>query len=208
MSAGPLNRRGFTLIEVAVVSAVILLLMSGVYTVVAGGMRYLRLAQAHQTVNQQAVVGMRRVISEVSCASQSALQHADLPRDYLLFLSPLAPGPAASTDYTYNGTSLEWKKWVCFYLDDDNRLVRAELALPTPTTNPGGEAIPDFANDILPLPAQPVAHNVEEVDFSTPASGAVTVELRTFQETGSAKADGTKRETAMRLISSLRIVNL
>lgn len=205
MSRGSRNKRAFTLIEVAVYSSILLLLLGGVFMVVEGGMRYFRLASAHETVNQQAVIALSRVRAELANASQSSVVIDTSPQNYILFLSPF--GLESSTDpadqiYEYQDNQLIWKKWVCFYRDSSERLVRAELDTPD-ENNPSTPPIPDFAGEILPLPTRTVAHNVEAVSFQFfPAPAVVRITVETQQDTAS------DRTTNLELVSSARLVNI
>jgi hypothetical protein len=173
--------------------------------VVEGGLRYFRLASAHETVNQQAVIALSRIRAELANASQSSVVIDTTPQNYILFLSPF--GLESSSDptdqiYEYQDNQLVWKKWVCFYRNSSERLVRAELGT-AETNDPSVPPIPDFSSEILPLPAQTVAHNVEAINFQFfPAPAVVRITVETREDTGS------DRTTNMELISSARLVNI
>jgi hypothetical protein len=186
---------------VSIYSAVLLLLLTGVYSVVEGGARYYRLAQAHQTVNQQAVIGMERVTRELSTASQSTTLPASAsPQDHVLFLSA-EPAATATGGFTFDGPSLEWKKWVCFYVNGSDQLVRAEDELTLVVTSPSAAPTRDFVTDMLPLPARPVAQGITEVEFMRAAPAVMQVEIVASTRTGSGKS------TDVRLLSSVRLIN-
>jgi hypothetical protein len=202
MSPGS-RSRGFTLIEVAVYSAVLLLLLGGVFMVVEGGMRYFRLAEAHETVNQQAVIAMGRIRGELANGSQTSLNPGAAPQPHILFLSPFGMDGSGEEEYEYggNGTQVLWKKWVCFYRDGQSRLVRAEFDVPD-VIDPSVPVVPDFAVDILPLPAQTLATNVSAVNFQFfPAPAVIRITVETEDRTAS------DRTTNVELISSVRLVN-
>jgi Prokaryotic N-terminal methylation motif len=197
------NPRAFTLLEVTVYSALLLVLMGGVYAVVIGGFKYLRLAQAHETVNQQAAIGMKRITMELANASQSGYVVGGPAADqHIMFLSMSGPLPADPDDRTFQGAQVEWKKWVCFYRNGNGQLVRAERPLAGPATDPSVPAPPNFAADILPLPANPIAQNVDKLDFAPAGAAIIRVILETRVDTSS------DHLTNLRLESSVRLINL
>lgn len=202
MSPG-LRNKGFTIIEVVVYSSVLLFLLGGIFMVVEGGSRYFRLAEAHETVNQQAVIAMARVRAELTNGSQTSLNPETTPRNHILFLSPFGLEGSGEEDYEYggDGTQLLWKTWVCFYRDDQNRLVRAEVDAPD-DIDPSAAPLPDFTADILPRPTQTMATNVAAVNFQFfPAPSVIRVTIETEKRTAS------DRTTNVELISSVRLVN-
>jgi type II secretory pathway pseudopilin PulG len=193
--------RGFTLVEVVVYSSVLLFLLGGIFMVVEGGSRYFRLAEAHETVNQQAVIAMSRIRGELTNGSQASLNPSNTPQDHILFLSPFGMDDTNEDDYEYDGTQLIWKKWVCFYLDGEDRLVRAEFDTPD-SPDPSVPPLPNFTADILPRPTRTMATNVAAVNFQFfPAPSVIRVTIETEKRTGS------DRTTNVELISSVRLVN-
>jgi len=196
------SKRGLTIPEVAIYSTILLILLGGVVFVVEGGARYFRLAQAHETVNRQAVLGLSKMRRELVNASQSSTIISTTPQPHILFLSPFEMAPSTSEEYTYSGTTLEYKKWVCFYRNSDNQLVMTEFAPPSPpVTDPGAEPPPDFATDILPALARPLANNVSRVEFTSPSSAVYELTIETEEQTAS------DRSTKLELISSVRLIN-
>lgn len=195
-----LRSRGATLIEVVVYSGVLLMLMGGVYFVVEGGMRNLRLAGAGQTASQQAMVGLRKILFELGPASQTSLEVSSLPQEHVTFLSP-DPPEGGLPGYTFSGPLMEWKKWVSIF-QDGTRIVRVEDELTSPTTDPASEAVPGFAADVLTWsPPKLLANNIGELRFNRLNSAVVTVEIVTSVQTG------TDRTTGVELISSVRLLN-
>lgn len=204
MSLGS-RSRGFTLIEVSVYSLVLLLLLGGVFMVVEGGLRYFRQAEAQETVNQQASIALARVRQELANASQSGVYLQKAPREHILFLSPFGKKGSGQDQYEYgvDGSQVLWKKWVCFYVDSEDRLVRAESELSTPVLEPSDEKPLKFNKDILPLPAETVAHNVVGLDFQYfPPPAVIRVSVETRATTGS------DRTTSITMLSSVRLTNI
>lgn len=201
------HNRAFTLIEVSIYSAVLLLLMGGVYSVVVGGFRYLRLAQAQETVNQQALVGMRRMTTLLEGGSQSNLVIGGAVDDqHIIFLSLSGPEPADPDVLTFTGVLPNWQKWVCFYKNAQDQLVRAELPVGTPGPDPLAHAAPTFAGDILPLDAQPIAQNVFRLNFNYATPPQVAIELETKVDTNSGTVTN-PTSTNLRMEASATLLN-
>jgi hypothetical protein len=205
LRAGSRNR-GATLIEVTIYSAVLIMLLGGLWVVVEGGMRFLRLSEAGQTVNQQAVIGLRKVLQELTPASQASLDlpltaPPPLPQDHVTFLSPESP-EGDPPGYTFaGGSDMEWRKWISIF-QDGNQLVRVESELGTFVTDPATVPIPDFATVVTAWPRRkPIANDVADANFFRINPAVVRVEIVTSVSTGTGKT------TDMQLISSVRLLN-
>lgn len=186
-----------------VYSFLLTLILGGIFTVLQGGMRYYRLANAQQEAQRQAAYALREIVKELANSHQGAVKHETAPRDYVLFLSADEALPAARGDWSYQGTSLEFKKWVTFYHDEPNRfLCRAESPLPSATVNPGGAPMPDFFADMLPLTPLVKMREVRRLEFQSLLSGTITCTVDCAIETG------TNKTTEVQMVSSTRIRNL
>ncbi len=167
---------------------------------VEGGMRFLRLAEAGQTVSQQATIGLRKILQEVSTASQGTLEVSSVPQEHLTFLSPNQPegGPSG---YSFIGSSMEWKKWVSIF-QDGSQLVKVENELATYVTDPATVTAPDFATGVQTWPRRrPLANNVLSIKFSLLNPAVVRVEIVT------SVATGTSKTTDLQIASSIRLLN-
>ena len=180
------NRTGMTLIEVVIYISVLGLLLAGVYGTVITGFRYLRLAQAQETANQQASTALSQICQELENSSQTGYVIGGTPGDqHVIFLSLSAPQPADPDDLSFStGSQPDWQKWVCFYKNSSNQLVRTELATGTgPDPVPSNHTPPNFTADILPLTGQPVAQNIFKLDFDDTNIPRVEVVVETRVET-------------------------
>lgn len=137
--------RAFSLIELAVYAALLVLLLGGVYLVVSNGARYLQLGAAFQNAQSESLVGMRKLVEELSISTdQGRVMAAPIDSDYVIFLSPQPdPSHPEAPSWTYkDGVDLEYYRWVCYSWDQaEQALVRAELPVnPSPllgvTTDP------------------------------------------------------------------------
>lgn len=195
-------RQGSTLIEVVIYQSILLLLFSGLYVTVFGAMRYLRKSDVYQDVLRQAQVGLLKVSQELVNTSASS-RTLGAGNQHILFLSPDVLLPA-SGPWTYTATGqLQYKKWVCFYFDAaSGSLRRCERALGAPQTSPPAPAAPDFASQMLPLPAKTIARFVVNAQFLAGPSPTVTdVVLTTTRQTAS------DRDSRLALRTSIRMEN-
>ena len=195
--------RAATLIELAVYSSLLLVLLAGTYTVVEGGARYLRLAEAGETASQQAIQAISKVSFELEQASQISLEVDSAPQEHLTFMSPLpvdgvAPGPP----FDAGGTNMHYRKWVSVF-QDANQLVKVENGFPSPgVVDPAAQPIPDFTAQVLTWPRRrPLANHILSVTFTEPSPAVVRIDLTTSVITGTNKA------TEIQLASSVRLLN-
>ena len=106
--------------------------------VVQGGMRYMRLGAVYQDAQRQVLIGMNKVLEELSrstTARRDPLAPIALPgANHIIFLSPQPPPP--QEQWSYAGTELQYHAWVCFYRDAvKNELVRVAIPLSSPSTS-------------------------------------------------------------------------
>lgn len=138
-----LSRRGFTVIETLVFSAIFLLLTGCIVLVVQMGMRYTRKGTAYQDAQKQSLVSMKKITDELSRGTATRRSPAALlSSDHIIFATPVLQDPAQN--WTYDGTNLLYKSWSCFYFDAANEEL---LSLRRPF------AAPVMSSDI-PLPPE------------------------------------------------------
>lgn len=124
-------------------SGVLMLLMTAMYALLTFGMRYYQTAQAAETVHQQAMLGVRRLATELRLSNATTISYPNPPTS-IIFLSADQPS-ATPGPWSHTSTGqLEWHKWVCYYLDGSN-LIRSEQALGAPVTLPPVPAPPALA---------------------------------------------------------------
>jgi len=158
----------------------LLFLLGSLYLLLVAGFRYLQQAQALQTAHQNSLMGLRKVSQELAASNSATITIGTAP-DFVAMLSPQSLITQADyTRYTYSGTNLEWKKWVCFYHQPAPAevLMRAELELPAPAVLPPTPA-PPALGDFQTAPAQaPAALHVTAfsvVPGSTPETFRVSL---------------------------------
>ena len=196
--------RGFTLIELAVYSGLLGFLLTGLYLITRGGLHYYRTSVAYQTVQQQALVALSKLTSELANSDpRSVSLEGGQGGPNIKFLSAdayLDPGQPWAFDA---GTSrLLWRKWVAYQRLPSLDLTRSELRVAPPT----GVVVPPFPAAPL-LTAFPgigtpawrvVAKGVEVFEIRTMLD-RVDIELVTRQETASNKKSFVRLHTAVRL---------
>lgn len=192
--------RAFTLIEVVIYQAVLLLFIGGLYLTLHGSMRYLRTSDEFQTVLRQAHIGMNKMTGELANTSPSSRRFGP-SNEYILFLSPEVALPARAP-WSQSG-GLRYQKWVAFYRDDATReLRRCEKALTSPTLLPPVPTPPDFNSEMRPLPYTTLAREVLSVQFLPLPNGQLTdIVLTTNRETAS------DRDTRLSLRTTVRMEN-
>lgn len=137
--AAPLTRsRGFTVIEMLVVSGLMLVLLGALYLVFALGLRYSRQAHVYSHLQQQSALALQHLTRELSNALPDQFESSPgvltgTPASYTAipyawFPSTGLPAPSnVIAAYDQVSGSLQLQKWVCFYLDAGNaELVRSE----------------------------------------------------------------------------------
>lgn len=194
------GRDGFSLIELAVASGLLMFLMGGLYLVMVGGTRHYQQGVVYQTVQQQAAIGMRKMVNELENTRAQSVYALDTPAPHVIFPSADQPHPAAAGQWSNDpGTNrLVWQKWVCYYHDSvAEELVRTELLLsPLPTDDPPVEGDPDYP-DYATMTTTPdhelvIAREIYALDFDVNVfSGgwpSIDVDLSAREETASDKS--------------------
>ncbi len=149
LGIGRLRRRGFTVIEVLIFAAILLLLLGCIALVVQGAMRYFRTGNAYQEAQNNALVGMRYLTEELSeCSNVKRAPVAPfVDADYIIALSP---EPLVSgQDWTYGpGGVLQYHQWLCFYRNaTTNELRRATLPVKGAPVDSGSAPNPPPVSD-------------------------------------------------------------
>lgn len=139
--------KGFTLIEVAVYSGLLSLLLTGIYLLLISGLGFVRKGAAYQTAQQQSLVGIRWMTHDISNGTAAQRSPALTPTsdaDHIIFLSPET---ADNGPWTYLAVrQLEYYRWVCFYWNSaTNELVRTAELLGTQSIASTAGAAPALA---------------------------------------------------------------
>ncbi|MGE0494936.1 MAG: hypothetical protein AB7S38_37360 [Vulcanimicrobiota bacterium] len=200
------SNRGFSLAELSVYSLLLSLLLGSIYLLMHSGMRYFRLGEAYQTVQQETVVGLRKLSDELANASTNSVSYSNAPFPHVYFLSAERPQTVAGQPTHDPAGDLEWRKWVCYYHDAaGRRLMRVEEALGTPTVVPVGAtppAPPGTAPYFQALPgASSLGSHVTGLSFTAEAGAAVLIRLTCQTDTASDKT------TTITLQNIVRFVN-
>lgn len=128
--------RGTSLFELLIATALVGLLMTMVYTILASGVNYYLSQSATIDVQQNALIAMSALTNELVETNGGSLKtDQDLPTVGIVFGSPRD----AAGNINYVNTKLQWAKFVCYYLDvvrDVPCLMRTEKPLSDFTFSP------------------------------------------------------------------------
>lgn len=195
-------RRGTTVIEVLVGASILLMLMGSLYLLMIAGLRYFMQGRAYQTVQQQSLVGLRRVLGELQNSRRSHFQYSALPEPHMVFLSAALPFPGGGRLQADPADGLLiWQKWVAYRVQG-NQLQRDELVgggLPSKTPPAGIEPYASF--DFAGPESKVVARNITGLECTDASSDSVLVELIASEDTASDK------RTEIRLRSQVFLYN-
>ncbi len=134
-----MSRRGSTIIEVMVASAILLLMLGVLYLLMVGGLRYFQQARAYQNVQMESTLGLRKLLAELQDSRASTVVYRQNPTSHVVFLSACLPHPNAGPVVHAPDGHVQWQKWVCYRANGSN-LERDELPLGAPTTTPPSPA--------------------------------------------------------------------
>lgn len=169
------SKRAHTLLEVMVSSALMLLLLGGVYQLVSFALGYWRVARAGETAHQDALVCLRRMEKELA-QSHSGWVHGGSGQ--LIFPSP-------GGDFSYADEELLWTGWVAFYLRD-GELIQAELRF-TPTDVVSGP-VPTLEQFRRSGTERVLARNVKSFSAGAGYPGLIRLEVTTVAATGTGRS--------------------
>lgn len=171
MSARTRFRRGFTLLEVMVYGLLLGIMMTAMYLLLRTTLGFMRETNATASLQASAQRTAVKITTELAQAHKGVGNIvANVEPSGIVFLSP-RPG-SGSTMYDNAGNQL-WRQWVCYYYDDtNNRIMRGEINLPTPTTTP--PSCPYTVLNFTGLPGNKMVAD-KVTGFSVTLSGGATV---------------------------------
>ncbi len=163
------DRKAFTLAEVLIYAIVAILLLAMVYSTL------IMVLQVYQNTRNFALLQMEAMKSGSEIAnelSRSPKNSMSTGADWILMLSSVAP--TGRIAYDGSGRVL-WQKWILYYRDADNKLLRKEQAF-TPTSTPPAVA-PDVNTMInnQNLPARLVATDITGLVSGPVAGESITI---------------------------------
>ncbi|MCE7869276.1 hypothetical protein DYH09_02750 [bacterium CPR1] len=164
------ERKAFTLAEVLIYAIVAILLLAMVYSTLIMVLQVYQNTRNFALLQMEAMKSANEVATELSRSPKSSVSSG---ADWILMLSSVAP--TGRIDYDNSGRVL-WQKWILYYRDADNKLLRKELTF-APTSTPPALA-PDV-NTLVnnqSLPARIVATDITGLASSGAYAGeSVTV---------------------------------
>ncbi len=200
------RRSGFTIIEVLVSGSLLLFLLGALYLLMVGGMRYFQQGRAYQTVQNQTMIAMRRLLAELQDSRPGCWSFNNLPVSHLVFLSASLPMPNEGPVQHSPLGVVNWQKWVCYRLTAANELERQEFCPPAAPGLPNvmpPSTIPAYGSFIFAGPnLRIVARSISRfrvVQDVSPDTLRIEIQAR--------EATGTNKFTEMELISRAYLQN-
>lgn len=197
------RRSGFTIIEVLVSGSLLLFLLGALYLLMVAGMRYFQQGRAYQTVQNQTMIAMRRLLAELQDSRPTCWSYNNLPVSHLIFLSASQPMPNDGPVQHSPLGVINWQKWVCYRLTATGELQRQELVpLGLPNVMPPS-TIPVYGSFVFAGPnLRIVARSISRfrvVQDVSPDTLRIEIQAR--------EATGTNKFTEMELISRAYLQN-
>ncbi len=196
------RQKGFSLVEVALATTLLLLLMGGLYLLVVKGLHSLADARAYSDSRQESLKGMHLLAWELANSTRDGVYPSG---NAVWFLSAQAPVPGSSPVAFDAAGNLYWKKWVCYYLDAAGDLVRSELALSSPVTVPLPVPTPSPSLSAFQSVTGPgkrvVARGIKDFQVTQVSGTVYSIKVVGEQYTGSDKP------TQVELVTEVKVRN-
>lgn len=205
------RRRGFSLLEAAVVLGLVLTLMVLLTMYFVRGNRYAVETETYATVQRASNQLLRRVTNDLYRATKAYL-HVEPDGRALWFLCfEPAQSDQPFLEFQETDGQIVWKKWVCYYRDPDTNVVtRAEQALDPATANLLVEPLPavdlDHFQSSTAVSRTEVARDV--VSFLVSATeGGVLVSLTSRKEAPLTETTDSQRTVEVSASHQVRLMN-
>ncbi|MFN8606293.1 MAG: prepilin-type N-terminal cleavage/methylation domain-containing protein [Vulcanimicrobiota bacterium] len=141
ISARSSGTRGFTLIELAISTAILLLMLLGCYEALVLARKYHQKLEDSTQIQRETMTALSRIERNLACASAESLE-VSTDGTAIRFISARSDGDFFDLDST-TGAPM-WQRWVSFY-QDNNSLIWKEDTLPgRPLPNSNLPIFPDF----------------------------------------------------------------
>lgn len=182
------RKRGITLVEVLVSTAIFGLLLSMVYLGLGRSMKTFHRVSADTETQQSGMIACEKVFRELNISDSGSVTIITSPYKAMSFMSSrdaeaigLAPVPDSSLDDAGIDTSpVQWKKFLIFYLDNTDRTIKRKEV---PLQSSGGN-VKRIKSGLLGgyitdsgYSAKVVAKNIKDLNFSTPRYPGITIDI-------------------------------
>ena len=202
---------GFTLIEAAIVFALMAALMTLVSMYFVRGQRYQADTETYATVQKNSSVVLRKVTSDLYTGTVKEMQVSPA-EDAVWFLSSRPNGPDQPfLQFDAKTGKIVWRKWVCYYYDSVGKaLVRAEVPLDPPDSEllmPPTPAVSlAFFQTSPSVTKQPVGRRVNEFRVGRTTKGVI-VSLSTQAEAPLTNTEANDRLVQVQISSEVTLIN-
>ena len=168
-----MRRAGFTILELVISSAMVLLILGLSLAMFLSAVRALRAGERRSSVQRSALLLIQRLRQEVGCAYRDSLR---LESQELTFLSDR--GNDGSLRFSPTGQRL-WLRWLRIGWLDSGKVVVSEWSIPNPTCPPHLSPPGATANG---WNHRTISNDVERLNFQTDAQGSLHLQLATARE--------------------------
>jgi prepilin-type N-terminal cleavage/methylation domain-containing protein len=206
-----MNRRrqaAFSLIEVSIVSALFLVLLSGLYMLTTTGLGTMLQTRASSDSRDEALKGMQALCWELANSSKdSVADSATLGAAAVWFLSADLPVPDSGTVEFQPGGRILWQKRSCYYLDITRQtLMRSELDLiaPTPFAVPAPGPSPTLSDfeSVTGAGQKVVARQVSQFEVALVSAANYRITISSLEKLGAGD-----KKTEVRLETQIGVRN-
>jgi prepilin-type N-terminal cleavage/methylation domain-containing protein len=165
-------QKGMTLVEIMIYSALVGIILTGVYATLIFSMRYFKTINTLSSLQDSVLVTLSKMEMEMSetRAASITISESNPPGVMFPTLKNL------QGNYTFSGGQVLWQAWTCYYLqkndEESYNLVMKKVNLSSPRTgNPGEPPFPSVAAFAASSSAPPllVSRNVNMLKV-TPGS--------------------------------------
>jgi Tfp pilus assembly protein PilW len=158
------HKKGFTLIEILIYCSLFMFVMSAVFGVLLGSLRYFKTIDTLISLQKSVVISLSMVTRDLTATKGTLINTSSNPQGVMFPSYKSIDGK-----YTFdNDGQTKWQKWVCYYTDQNKNLVRKEVAISpvsgTPPKPSGLSSVSSFANSSQP--GRQVARNIEKFSVS------------------------------------------
>jgi hypothetical protein len=206
------NRRGFSLVEVAVIMTLTLTLLALTAGYFVRGQRYAAETETYSSVQRTASQALRRMTNDIYRANADQMSTAGQSIAFLSYAPALQQGTELElqTGAGAGAGSILWKKWQGFFYDDaTDTLYRGEVKLVAPVALPA-DALPALEAADFPtagsLVRERLPGQISKCTF-TRLGRRVRIELAAIGQAPISVQKNEQREVEIQVTTEVSVIN-